>query len=263
MFKNIIAIISCSVFIISTGCNNPKVIEAESTGNGSVVESIMGDDHNHQTSQSNSSAGESHNVVVTEVLQAQKYTYLKVNEKNEDFWIAIPKADIQVGEKFYYEGGLLKRNFKSLEFDKVFETLYLVSRFQRMESKTADNELDEAFAQMSADHEATSETVIQPMEPKEGVVSLSTLLASPKEFEGKVIQVQGQVVKLNNQIMGRNWIHIQDGKSTNGNQNDLTITTMEQVLMGAKVIFEGKISLDQDFGAGYRYDIIMEGASLK
>lgn len=61
-------------------------------------------------------------------------------------------------------------------------------------------------------------------------------------------------------LMGRNWIHIEDGSKTGGKPLDLTITTNLNILMGSKIVMTGKIALNKDFGAGYRYDIIMEDA---
>ena len=43
----------------------------------------------------------------------------------------------------------------------------------------------------------------------------------------------------------------------------MAITTQENIPMGATVAFEGKIFINKDFGAGYRYDIIMEEAAIK
>lgn len=248
-----------SLFLL-TGCDNAKVIEAATEEEPSAVESIMNSGNVHGT-KTPQAADEKHTVQVNEVLQADRYTYLEVNENGNDFWIAIPKSEIVPGQKLFYEGGLLKKNFKSVEFDRVFETIYLVSRYQPIGNKATDTGLDEAFSKMNESE--STQVEVQKMDPVEGVTSLESLMADPGSFEGRVITVQGQVVKLNSQIMGRNWVHIQDGSKKDGKAIDLTITTMEQVLMGAKVIFEGKIALDQDFGAGYRYDIIMEGAVLK
>ena len=61
-------------------------------------------------------------------------------------------------------------------------------------------------------------------------------------------------------IMGRNWVHLQDGS---GKNLDLTVTTMENIPLGAILTMEGTIATNKDFGAGYKYDIIMEGAELK
>ncbi len=57
--------------------------------------------------------------------------------------------------------------------------------------------------------------------------------------------------------MNRNWIHLQDGTA---DKNDLTVTTAENISLGGIVTVEGTIALNKDFGAGYRYDLIMEGA---
>ena len=73
--------------------------------------------------------------------------------------------------------------------------------------------------------------------------------------------MKGQVVKVNEEIMGKNWIHIQDG-SGSAADFDLTITTVEKVKVDDVVTFEGTISLSKDFGAGYFYEVIMEDAKL-
>ena len=59
-------------------------------------------------------------------------------------------------------------------------------------------------------------------------------------------------------IMNRNWLHIRDGS---GKNLDLTVTTTEHIPLGAIVTLQGVIALDKDFGAGYRYDVILEGAT--
>jgi hypothetical protein len=59
--------------------------------------------------------------------------------------------------------------------------------------------------------------------------------------------------------MERNWIHIVNDK---GNY-DLTITTNDVVNLDDNVTFEGVITLNKDFGAGYKYAIIMEEGLLK
>jgi len=44
---------------------------------------------------------------------------------------------------------------------------------------------------------------------------------------------------------------------------DLTVTTSENVALNEVVSLEGVIALNKDFGAGYKYDIIMEQARVK
>ena len=61
--------------------------------------------------------------------------------------------------------------------------------------------------------------------------------------------------------MGKNWVHFQDGTSFEG-QYDLMITTQENLSVGDVIVFEGLITLDKDFGAGYFYKVILEEAVL-
>lgn len=95
------------------------------------------------------------------------------------------------------------------------------------------------------------------IEPGDGCISISSLLSNKKSFSGKVIRVKGQVTKFNPEIMGKNWVHIQDGSEFQG-EFDLTITTDKKVSLGDTVTFEGKIVLDKDFGYGYFYNVLME-----
>ena len=95
------------------------------------------------------------------------------------------------------------------------------------------------------------------VKPGEGCLTIAKLLEDEKSFSGKVIKVKGQVTKFNPSIMGRNWVHIQDGTEFQGGF-DLTITTDEQVTVGETVIIEGKLALDKDFGYGYSYKVILE-----
>jgi len=97
--------------------------------------------------------------------------------------------------------------------------------------------------------------------PAEGGMSISNIYLNSKDLNGKPVKVRGQVVKVNNEVMDRNWVHIQDGTSGNG-EYDLTITTLDQVMKGDIVTFEGTLNLDRDFGAGYVYAVILEDANL-
>ncbi|MHC4961738.1 MAG: OB-fold nucleic acid binding domain-containing protein, partial [Planctomycetota bacterium] len=78
-------------------------------------------------------------------------------------------------------------------------------------------------------------------------------------YANTVVRIKGQVTKVNLGIMGKNWIHLQDGTGDTGS-NDLLVTTQETVTLGDIVIFEGTIALNKDFGSGYSYEVLMEDA---
>ena len=91
--------------------------------------------------------------------------------------------------------------------------------------------------------------------------TVETLYAQKDELAGEVVVVRGKVVKFNGPIMDRNWLHLRDGTGEEGT-NDLTVTTQATVALGDLVTARGVLSLDQDFGMGFVYAIIMDGAEV-
>ncbi len=250
-----------SIFALAIfACNSkPKVIEAEADGQGNAPIFQDADGHNHPAAAPGTAAptpetnAAEHKVTVAEVLNTDKYSYLRVKENGAETWIAITRRDIKVGSTAYYRGGLMKKNFESKEFNRVFETVWLVGDF-REEGVSASG---------SAGNVApAAEALAAPknVKPAPGAIKLSDLIANIQKYDGKTVKVTGKVVKINPMIMGRNWLHVQDGS---GKDLDLTVTTTEQVQLGGIVTLEGVMALNKDFGAGYRYDYILEAAVLK
>lgn len=99
------------------------------------------------------------------------------------------------------------------------------------------------------------------LEKADGEITIAEVFANRQNYSGKEIEIRGVVVKVNKQIMGKNWIHIQDGTNSEG-KFDLTITSQDLAEVNDEVTVKGKITLEKDFGSGYFYDVIMEEASL-
>jgi len=78
---------------------------------------------------------------------------------------------------------------------------------------------------------------------------------------GKEVSVKGKVVKVNNGIMGRNFVHVQDGTGDQ-NSNNLIITSTQTAGVGDSVQVTGKVVLDRKFGAGYSYPLLLEEGSI-
>lgn len=196
---------------------------------------------------------EVHQVVANEILQSERYTYMKVTENGRSFWIATAKRDAEKGKKYMYQGGLMKVNFESVEFNRTFDTIYLVSQVIDSEQHPGNN--------IPATTETAAPSNSKAPAPKvRDAIKLADLFKNKTRYNGKPVKVIGKVIKVNNGIMGRNWVHIRE----EGFKSDLTITTNEIVSVDENVAFEGKIALKKDFGSGYFYDVIMEeGKRLK
>ncbi len=81
-------------------------------------------------------------------------------------------------------------------------------------------------------------------------------------LKGKIVQIRGKVVKVNNGIMKRNFLHIQDGTGGQGT-NDITITSDETANVGDEVTITGTVALNVDFGFGYNYPILIEKSTIE
>ena len=79
---------------------------------------------------------------------------------------------------------------------------------------------------------------------------------------GKTISAQGKVVKVNNGIMGRNFVHIQDGTGDD-TSNNLMVTSKQTAKVGDQVAISGVVVLNRDFGGGYSYPLLIEDASIE
>lgn len=195
-----------------------------------------------------------HQVKVEEVVQTTNYTYLKVSENGADKWIAVTRQEAAPGETYYYGTELEMRNFESKELKRTFESVYFVSDLSK-QPVMGNTKMPASQGKVeSAKAEGIS------VAPAAGV-SIADLYAKAGQYAGKTLKMKGQVVKVNDEIMDRNWVHIQDGTGSSGDF-DLTITTHEKVEVGATVTFEGTIATKKDFGYGYFYDVILEDGKL-
>jgi starvation-inducible outer membrane lipoprotein len=98
----------------------------------------------------------------------------------------------------------------------------------------------------------------------ENAYNIEQLYEKAAQLNGKTIRVRGKIVKISLMIMGKNWIHIQDGSGNPmKNTHDLVLTTKTTPKKNEIVIFEGKLAANKDFGAGYKYKVIIEDAVIK
>uniref|UniRef100_UPI0032178A1A hypothetical protein n=1 Tax=uncultured Draconibacterium sp. TaxID=1573823 RepID=UPI0032178A1A len=198
---------------------------------------------------------------VTEVIQTSKYTYMKVNENSAERWVAVTRMEAAKGDKLYYDSELQMTNFHSKELDRNFETIYFINTVSTNpiagHSSAAS---DPMVAAHSGKKQAQQNNTIS-VEKAENEITIAQIFENPSKFSNKEIEIRGIVVKVNKQVMGKNWIHIQDGSSFN-NRFDLTITSQDLPSVNDDVTFKGTIFLNKDFGAGYFYDVIMENSVM-
>jgi hypothetical protein len=199
-----------------------------------------------------------HNVKILEVIQATSYTYMRVSEDKKEYWVATIKDDAVVGGDYSYGEALEMNNFTSKELDRTFPVIYFISEDAGMgggepAAEAAPMTMGKPKVEQNAD-------VVIPQ--SDGGVSIGELYKNRNKYSNQKVRVKGKVVKVNKEVMGKNWVHLQDGTSDSGSF-DLTVTTLETASVGDILEFEGTIILNKDFGAGYTYDLIMEGGVIR
>lgn len=91
--------------------------------------------------------------------------------------------------------------------------------------------------------------------------SVASLYQNKASLKGKTVSAKGKVVKVNNGIMGRNFVHVQDGTG-GADSNNLIVTSKQTANVGDQVTISGVVAVDRDFGAGYSYPLLIEEASI-
>ncbi|MFZ1289051.1 MAG: hypothetical protein WAR79_03115 [Melioribacteraceae bacterium] len=199
-------------------------------------------------------------ITVVEHINGGGYTFLKGEENGNEFWIAIRQMPVENGETYYFKDAMEMKNFESKSLNKTFASILFVSDITNTlapESKQMPQMAE------SSDHtkpkvEVASSISVEPLADGKTVGSIAK---DKKNLAGKFVRIKGVVTKYNGGIMGKNWIHIQDGTKF-GENFDITVTSDQNAKVGNTIIVEGTLAVDKDFGAGYFYNIIIENASV-
>lgn len=225
---------------------------------------------------------------VLESTNAASYTYVLVDTGAKKIWAATTQFEVKPGDTVVVAPGMAMPQYHSRTLNRDFDSVYFTGSITVAgEGSAAPVPVLPAghppvagvnAATLPAGHPSISgnESGIQrPAAAKPAQVDLTgikpakdgktvqQIVDGKAKLEGKTVTVRGKVVKYNGGIMGKNWLHIRDGSGSadNGN-NDLTITTAAETKVGDTVLVTGKISLNKDFGAGYKYAIILEDAQV-
>ena len=96
-----------------------------------------------------------------------------------------------------------------------------------------------------------------------GGKTVAEVWAARVTLKDSPVTIRGKVVKFLPAIMGKNWLHLRDGSGARANgDDDITVTTGDSAAVGDVVLVRGTVRIDKDFGAGYRYAVIVEEANV-
>ncbi len=225
---------------------------------------------------------------IVETMNSAGYTYMLVEKGTGKTWVAIPETTVAQGDKVEYYQGMVMEKFTSKTLNRTFDNLIFspglvgqkTGMAQQAARQPAANDSFAAAVNAEKSTVKSPEPVMQKSAGSAGAIApleeisiekstaanghtVGEIFAEAKELDGKKVQVHGKVVKFSPMIMGKNWIHLQDGTGNPmENSHDLVATSGESVEVGSVVTVEGVLAADKDFGAGYKYAAIIEDASI-
>jgi hypothetical protein len=200
---------------------------------------------------------------VLETMNSGQYTYVRVGSPSGEIWAAAQRFDVKVGDRVVIKPETPMRNFHSQTLNRDFPLIYFTTSIGKEGEQPAARGGGQMPMAPSHGSAPSSAAPAEPIAQPAGATSIADVWAQRKALAGKTITAKGKVVKYNGEILGRNWVHLQDGtgKAADGS-NDLTVTTTDETQVGDVITVTGKVSIDKDFTAGYAYPVILEDARI-
>lgn len=204
---------------------------------------------------------------VVSTMNAAGYTYIEMENKAKGkVWLAYREVAVKKGDKIAFPAGEPMHDFHSKTLNRTFPEIYFANALN-VNGSSVEGHSKEYAANTAAPipTPAAPAPETQKAAAKTSVsgtkVSLKQLFGNKTQYKDKVVIVTGKVTKKNDEILGKNWVHISDD-TLSDKAKDLTVTTQAVVNIGDKVQAKGKITTDKDIGSGYFFDVIIEDAEV-
>ena len=202
---------------------------------------------------------------VLETMNSGGYSYVLLEKKDgKKIWVAVGETSIKTGDKISFKPGMEMVNFESKSLKRTFDSI-IFSEGIASTAGTSGTAAKEAASPGSKGAATVKESKISvPKATGANAYTVEGIFGNSAKLDKKQVNVKGKVVKVSSGIMGKNWIHIQDGSGNQakGNHN-LVCTSSATANMGDIVTVTGTLAKDKDFGAGYKYNAIVENATFK
>lgn len=194
---------------------------------------------------------------VIETMDSGGYTYVQIENNGKKTWVAVSKTKVVKGQNITFIPGAEMRNFQSKTLNRTFESIIFSGGVKGEGSKGGEMKLPGSKGSAVA----VTEKIKVDKATGPNAYTVAEIFKNSKKLQEKKVVVKGKVVKVSEGVMKKNWIHIQDGTGTEGN-NDLVVTSDDLPKVGDVVTASGTLYNDKDFGGGYKYKVIIENTKI-
>jgi len=201
---------------------------------------------------------------VVETMDAGGYTYVCIDKSGNKIWVAIPQTKVVKNTVMFFKPGYAMENFNSKSLNRTFDSIVFSPGVMSLPGAPAESSGKKEGAMHGNKTAATPAEHINVEKAKgENAYTVAELYEKAASLKDKDVVVKGRVVKYSTGIMGKNWIHLQDGTGTPEKGNhDIIVTTADEAAVGDIVTATGTLRKDKDFGAGYSYEVIIEDGKI-
>lgn len=216
-----------------------------------------------------------HIAKVLETVNGGGYTYAKVDEAGNVYWIAGPQTTIAAGNSISFLEQMVMTDFTSKALNKTFDQILFVSAIvpsggkpaQSSTAQTAQSQSQagaDAHANCNHDKEVKLEPVASTVKIAKNAngYTIEELYTKKATLKDKSVKVNAKVVKVSKNIMGKDWIHLQDGSGAAGTDDIIATAANSTVQVGDSVTANGTIKTDVDLGYGYKFPVLIEEAKF-
>lgn len=204
-----------------------------------------------------------HTGSVTFTVNTDKYTYIKLDESGKEVWLAALTMQVSVGDVVEYTGGVLMKDFHSKAMEKTFEYILFVTRIRVLKSALSEKKEQMPGKEYHENIPGMEQAVPLPKKGKivkaEGSLTIKEIFSDRDQLTGSEITLRAKVMKVSKNILGKDWVTLQDGTGVSP-EDRLIATTTEAVNTGDVLTVKGTVITDVNIGTGYSYKVMIENA---
>ena len=230
---------------------------------------------------------------IIEFQDVKDYTYLHLKDSTGQIWAAIPKTPVETEKEIELSNIIVMKDFQSKTLDKTFDIILFglpsikgqaikaqagIMPSEKMPGKTMSGMPPGMMpgSMPGSMPQGSTPNAMGASQPKiilkdikvskatgKDAYSVEEVYSQKKALSKKTVTVRAKVVKFLPSVMGKNWIHIQDGTgSAETETHDITVSTLDAAELGDEVIVHGTLGVNKSFGSMYSFAVIIEDASL-
>ena len=209
---------------------------------------------------------------ILEVLQADPYTYLRLKTEKGEVWAAVAKVPAKKGDQVTIQDPAVMENFESKTLKRTFPTIVfgtvgVAASAPAPAAATAGSGAPHAadMGQMHGNIGKSIDVGVVKVAKAEGPTgrTVAEVNANRLALKDKPVTIHAKVVKVNAEVMGKNWVHLRDGSGSAADaSDDLLVTSNELPKVGDVVVAKGVVKTDVNLGSGYAYKVLVEDATF-